>query len=549
MLVADVAGEQRSRVNVKSLLTKADTLDLQTMLGTPVLKLLQLLDQSLIQPSKLRSLLLELTPASQLLRQSDSRNLLIDLLTPDQASELLQRVQQPANGDPYAALRVTSFRKNSSREKALYDFFEEMLPEDPEVECISPAQPVSPGYALFAHQRKAVSGVKRLLSGVDRRRVLLHMPTGAGKTRTAMNVIADHFRDRESTLVVWLAYSEELCSQAAEEFAAAWSQLGNREITVYRNWGDSHFELGDIKEGFVVAGLAKIYSQALKSGQFITKLADRTSLVVIDEAHQATADTYNFILDYMVTRNENSALLGLSATPGRTWNDVDEDERLAKFFYKQKVTLSVPGYQSPVEFLMAEGYLARPNFIPFYYSGGVELTGRDLKELEAGLDIPVGVLKRLADDEQRNLSIILQAESLARKHRRIIIFATTVQHAEILASVLRARGLSADAITGVTPSQDRRRLIARYCSNLDGNLILCNYGVLTTGFDAPRTSAAIVARPTKSLVLYSQMVGRAIRGPRAGGNAEADIVTIVDQALPGFRDPGEAFSNWEDVWT
>jgi superfamily II DNA or RNA helicase len=72
---------------------------------------------------------------------------------------------------------------------------------------------------------------------------------------------------------------------------------------------------------------------------------------------------------------------------------------------------------------------------------------------------------------------------------------------------------------------------------------------LTAGFDAPRTSAALIARPTKSLVLYSQMVGRAIRGPRAGGNKEAEIVTVVDRGLPGFGSVAEAFNNWEDVWS
>ena len=79
-------------------------------------------------------------------------------------------------------------------------------------------------------------------------------------------------------------------------------------------------------------------------------------------------------------------------------------------------------------------------------------------------------------------------------------------------------------------------------------MVLCNYGVLTTGFDAPRTSAAVIVRPTRSLVLYSQMVGRAIRGPAAGGNEACEIVTIVDTALPGFGDVADAFSNWEDVW-
>jgi superfamily II DNA or RNA helicase len=78
--------------------------------------------------------------------------------------------------------------------------------------------------------------------------------------------------------------------------------------------------------------------------------------------------------------------------------------------------------------------------------------------------------------------------------------------------------------------------------------VLCNFGILTTGFDAPRTSAALIARPTTSLVLYSQMVGRAIRGIRAGGNEFATVVTAVDSGLPGFGDVGEAFLNWEDVW-
>jgi len=79
-------------------------------------------------------------------------------------------------------------------------------------------------------------------------------------------------------------------------------------------------------------------------------------------------------------------------------------------------------------------------------------------------------------------------------------------------------------------------------------MVLCNFGVLTTGFDAPQTSAVVISRPTRSLVLYSQMVGRAIRGPRAGGNREAEITTVVDTALPGFGDVAEAFTNWEDVW-
>ena len=79
-------------------------------------------------------------------------------------------------------------------------------------------------------------------------------------------------------------------------------------------------------------------------------------------------------------------------------------------------------------------------------------------------------------------------------------------------------------------------------------MILVNYGVLTTGFDAPKASAVVIARPTRSLVLFSQMVGRAIRGPKAGGTEACEVVTVVDPSLPGFGDVAAAFLNWEDVW-
>ena len=113
---------------------------------------------------------------------------------------------------------------------------------------------------------------------------------------------------------------------------------------------------------------------------------------------------------------------------------------------------------------------------------------------------------------------------------------------------MRARGLSADSITGDTPSAERRRIINRFRGSFEDPIVLCNYGVLTAGFDAPETSAAVIARPTKSLVLYSQMVGRALRGSLAGGNEEAEVITVVDIDLPGFGDLGESFYNWEDVW-
>ena len=118
----------------------------------------------------------------------------------------------------------------------------------------------------------------------------------------------------------------------------------------------------------------------------------------------------------------------------------------------------------------------------------------------------------------------------------------------MLADVLSARGLTAHSVTGTTDSSERQRILDAYRSRDSNVRVIVNFGVLTTGFDAPQTSAAVIARPTKSLVLYSQMAGRALRGALVGGNANAEVVTIVDTTLPGFRAPGEMFMNWEDVW-
>ena len=158
------------------------------------------------------------------------------------------------------------------------------------------------------------------------------------------------------------------------------------------------------------------------------------------------------------------------------------------------------------------------------------------------------VLKRISEDQQRNILIIQKLEELFTRHMRIIVFAMNVAHSNLIAICLQARGINAFSITSDTESGQRKKLIERFKSNEENPLILCNYGILTTGFDAPKTSCALISRPTDSLVLYSQMVGRAIRGIKAGGNEYAEIITVIDTRLPGFDKVASAFFNWEDIW-
>ncbi len=534
-------------MDLDKLLSRAGDSVLQEILGEPTVRLLMQLDPQMMQPTTLRRLIIAMHTREGLLLSKSCRKELIDLLRPPEARTLAS-VLGIDTQNVYVALQNTSIRRGSNREKALFDFFELPVPPIQTPEQVDSAIQMQPAYGLYDHQRIAARKVKRLLESVVPR-VVLHMPTGSGKTRTTMSIIADHLRNHEPTVVVWLAYSEELCEQAATEFEQTWEHIGDRSVQVFRYWGEHEPDLDRLSDGIIIAGLAKLYAYLKRDFRPFGRLGHRASLVVMDEAHQAVAETYRLLLESLTLNfTTDTALLGLTATPGRTWSDIDQDERLANLFARQKVTLEVEGFANPVEYLIDEKYLAQPVFRSLFADIGFELSVQDWQQIRDAFDIPQSLLQRLADDEARNLRIVSEIEDLVKRHRRILVFATTVEHAELLAAILQARGMWARAVTGNTASNERSRVIAEYMNSSEEPKILCNYGVLTTGFDAPQTSAAIIARPTKSLVLYSQMVGRAMRGPRVGGNASAEIVTVVDFELPGFGDFAEAFTNWEDIW-
>ncbi|QYU68670.1 DEAD/DEAH box helicase [Leptolyngbya sp. 15MV] len=525
-------------------LTRADDEVLQQLLGAKALRLLRALDPNGFSQAKQRELLLGQTKAQELLASAPSRKALLELLRADEVRRLCQLLGLD-DANPYEQLTHARFK--GERFAALLDFFELPLlqPEAP-VEAEAKRE-VRPLYPLFSHQAKAARRtIQKLRSGT--RRVLLHMPTGAGKTRTAMNVIAEQLRDFPHRAVIWLAHSEELCEQAASEFEKAWGNLGSHEVNVRRFWGSRVLEPDDIAGDFIVAGLPKMNAVVRSNLSAIGKLGKHSSLVIMDEAHQAIAHTYQLILDALVEPYPETSLLGLSATPGRTWNDIDHDEQLASFFARQKVVLEIDGYDNPVEYLVDQGYLAKSTFRPVLHDSGFVLSDQDQKRIEEDLEVPKQILERLAEDEIRNLVILSEIRDLVKRHRRVIVFAATVEHSDLLAYVLRAQGLWARSVTGATPGSERQAILDEFKDQAAEPKVVCNFGVLTTGFDAPQTSAAVIARPTTSLVLYSQMVGRAIRGPQAGGSATAEIVTVVDSALPGFGDVGDAFLNWEDVW-
>ena len=517
----------------------------RNFLDETLFQLLSEEEEDLVNSDRLIEMLDHLLDPITILRQTETRNQIVDLLPISKAKELADRMKVTKDKHIYRSLKIAA--SEPSARSTLESFFGVVRRATALKQEYPTKATLTSKYELFDHQRTAVSKVEKFLES-DPHKVVLHMPTGSGKTRTSMHIVANHLRSKKRAVICWLAYSSELLEQAASEMEKAWSYLGDRSLDIIRFWGNRTPNLLNLKDGVVVAGLSKMHALDSREPNLIPKFADRTSLIVIDEAHQSIAPTYTSILDALYKKQPKNALLGLTATPGRTWSDIAEDRKLSDYFDRRKVTLEVEGYTDPVQYLISEGFLARTVFHQLDGQSGCNLSISEQESLMNSVDVPSNVLEKLGRDASRNRVISKTIKELMQRHNRILVFTPSVSSAFAITSLLRCQGVHADVLTGKTPHVERESIIRRFCRSSTGPKVLLNFGVLTTGFDAPATSAALIARPTKSLVLYSQMVGRATRGPRVNGNAHSEIITVVDTSLPGFGNISQAFTNWEDVW-
>ena len=511
-----------------------------------VLDTLKVYDDSLLIPSKLLQSVGKI-PKSEMLRNKNMRNVLIQSIREDDDVNTLAKILGiKSNKNNRQELLKIKISENSEKEKKLFKFFDvehvtkETVAKHSELENIVPERP------LFAHQRIAIDEIEQYLNS-NPHAALLHMPTGSGKTRTAMRIISNIFIKDKPTIVIWIALTEELCEQAISEFQQTWNTVGDRDITAFRFFGgyspDILHELENKKEGFIVASMSKL--DYAKNDQFLTTLADKVQLVIMDEAHHATATTYKKTIE-ILTKHRTTKLLGLSATPGRTLEKNDEDLKLATFFGSNKATLKIDGL-NPIRFLIENKYIAEPHIDIIEHQD--KLTAADKRQISKKYLIPESILNKLSADVIRNTKIVDAVEELVNNgQKRIIVFTPSIQSSRDIAMILSAKNLQSYYVDSHLSDQLRAEIIQKYKNDTDETMILCNVNILTAGFDAPRTSAVVIARPTKSLVMYSQMIGRAIRGEKVGGNKDCFIKVITDKSIMEFKNIALAFEHWESEW-
>jgi len=430
----------------------------------------------------------------------------------------------------------------------LFDFGVEYLP--PVKPKIESQKTIESETILYPYQKRVKDKLIKSLIAGDRR-LLLHMPTGAGKTRTTIEGLVDFWRVQgdNNGFMIWLTDSEELCTQAEETFAKLWKVRGDRPINLIRLWGEHSIDNLNETGGLIIAGLQKLHRMRTGASdsefKLINEINSRSRLIVVDEAHKSIAPTYKATIEFICDL-EKTRLIGLTATPGRT--DESQIETLVKFYGNKKITLSDENSQDvddPIAYLQDHKYLSQITRKKVPTEITIDLTPDERKSVSDFFEIPTRVLLELSKNDQRNALIVKEIAVLNEADHQIIVFACSVEHAHLISELLMLRGIKARCVDGGTSSYDRQRYIEEFKTKEVA--VLVNYGVLTTGFDAPNTSAVVITRPTGSLVLYSQMIGRGIRGPKMGGTPNCILVDMEDNLL-GYPSERQAFKFFDNHW-
>ena len=423
---------------------------------------------------------------------------------------------------------------------------------DPELVVLGP--PDLP--LLHDYQERIVAEIDTLLEPQETNpRGLVSLPTGAGKTRVAVQALVSALAaKRVRSPVLWIAQSDELCEQAVQTWSEVWRALGSMdELRIGRLWGASN-EVPEAHSSnqVVVATIDKLRHRVDKPEY--AWLAE-ASCVVIDEAHGAITPEYTAVLKWLGisaaggTLKTRVPLIGLTATPFRGTSK-EETERLVRRFGSRRLDRvfgAEDDYAALYRKLQEMRVLSKVDGEELETGITIDidqdLSADEKSSFNQRFDLPTRVFDRIAKDVDRN-RLLLDSIRSRPEDWPILLFAVSTEHAHTMAALLTMEGVSAAAIDHRTEPAVRRRYIDRFRRR--ELRVLANFNVLTQGFDAPAVRAIYVARPTFSPNNYQQMIGRGLRGELNGGKDRCLIVNVRDNwTMYGER---LAFYEFEHLW-
>ncbi|MFC1857744.1 DEAD/DEAH box helicase [Thermodesulfobacteriota bacterium] len=348
-------------------------------------------------------------------------------------------------------------------------------------------------FCLRDYQKECLEAIlERYRAGV--RRQLACLPTGAGKT-VIFAEFPRYFKMKKQMLV--LAHRRELLDQACDKIR----QANHRLRVAVEQAGRS----ADADCDVVVASVPTLGRKGSKRLQRLDP--ERFFLIVVDEAHHATADTYRRVFEYfgVFAPETRKLLVGFTATPKR-----GDGKGLDAVFQEIVFSKSLPemiqtGFLSPVA-----GYRVE--------------TEIDLSRVNTRMgDFVASQLSLAVNVVERN-DVIVKVFRSHLEGRQTLCFCVDVAHTHSLADAFNKESVKAAAVSGDTDPSERAKALEDFSA---GRIqVLTNCMVLTEGYDEPTVEGIILARPTKSALLYTQMIGRGTR--LHPGKENVTIVDIVD---------------------
>jgi len=341
---------------------------------------------------------------------------------------------------------------------------------------------------LYPYQIDCIEAVKRgYRDGISRQMIAL--PTGSGKT-IIMSSIAKEFNCQ--TFI--FAHRNELVVQTRDKLKAVWPES---------DIGIMKAELNDYDHQIIIGSV-----QSCSQNKRLSLLKDKNiQLMMIDEAHHSFSKSYQKIIKELGFENDkNKLLIGVTATPERA-----DRQPLGKTF--QQIV-----YNKPISELIESGYLTQ-----IISRKILTLTSIEKVKNTAG-DFNNAQLENKINNRQRNV-LIVEKYILHGANRKAIAFCVSVKHIMNLVAVFKEYGVNAQPIWGDMDEIERKNRLEEFA--LTKNIhVLVSCGVLTEGFDEPSVECILMARPTQSTCLYTQMIGRGLRVDKSAHATKKDCLIL-----------------------